>query len=194
MKKYLISIFCIILLGSFLPYIATGGDQDHPEIQDDIDDTDLPNLDIESAWFYEKNDEPEYLYTSLKIKELNPHANAVLTIRWSYNGKEYVSGLDTHKNRPDIFRSGDPQRATNRQWKAMPECTGIIDQETNIITWKIPKENIGNPEKGDMLTETRAAAVPGFPESFIYFILGRDYRDFAPSEQGVYGSSYTIQY
>ena len=193
MKKTIFSILCALLLTSFLPFIATAGDQENPEIQDELEDTDIPYLDIESAWFYESDDEPEYLYTSLKIRQFNPYANAVLSIRWSYNGKEYVSGLDTHKHKDDIFRSGDPQRATNRQWKAMPECTGIIDQEEHIITWKILKENIGNPEKGDLLTEARAAAVPGFPESFIYFILGRDYRDFAPSQQDVFGLDYVIQ-
>ena len=170
------------------------GDQDHPEIEDNLDDTPLKYLDIESAWFYEKNDEPDYLYISLKVGNLNQNANAVLSIRWIYNGKEYVSGLDTHKLKENMFRSGDPQRATYWQWKSMPICVGYLDQETDIITWKIQKDNIGNPQKRDILEETRAAAVPGFPLNIISFFTGNDYRDFAPDKQDSFGLDYTILY
>jgi len=141
-----------------------------------------------------KAEAPAYLYTALKVKSLDLKANACLSIRWSYNGKEYVSGFNTYKFQEYIFRSGDPKRATYWQWKNMPECVGTVDQNTNIITWKILKSNIGNPEKGDVLTNTRAAAVPSGFISFIYFFIGRDYRDFAPTEQGIYGLDYVIQY
>jgi hypothetical protein len=56
------------------------------------------------------------------------------------------------------------------------------------------KSNIGSPQKGDILTNTEASAVPGFPYSLIYFILGRDYRDFAPDPSSGYGENYTIIY
>jgi hypothetical protein len=76
----------------------------------------------------------------------------------------------------------------------MPECEGFINEEASIIIWKIQKSNIGNPKKGDILSNTRANAVPGFPLSFIYFFTGRDYRDFAPDIYGEYGLNYIIQY
>ena len=69
----------------------------------------------------------------------------------------------------------------------MPECFGLFDIDTDIITWKILKSNIGNPQKGDILTNTEASATPGFPMSFLYFFLGNDYRDFAPDTYGEYG-------
>jgi hypothetical protein len=76
----------------------------------------------------------------------------------------------------------------------MPECFGLFDMNNDIITWKILKENIGNPQMGDILTGTEASAVPGFPISFIYYILGKDYRDFAPNLSSDYGDDYTILY
>jgi hypothetical protein len=191
-------ILCIVICGLFITAIfplaihVSAGDQENPEIEDELDDTDIPSLDIESAWFYEKTGEPQFLYTALKVKLLDLKANACLSIRWSYDGKEYVSGLDTYKFQDYVFRSGDPKRASYWQWKNMPECEGTVNQSSNIITWKILKSNIGNPEKGDVLTNTRAAAVPGFPTSFIYFLIGKDVRDFAPNEQ--YGTEYIIQY
>jgi len=164
------------------------------EITDIIGDTNLGLLDIESAWFYEKQDEPEYLFTALKIKDLKESFNAVFSIRWMYNNEEYVSGLDTFFYREKVFRCGLPQRASYRQWKNMPECEGNLDLEKGIITWRILKSNIGNPVKGDIITKTRANAVPGFPISFLYFFTGRDYRDFAPDKFGEYGLNYIIQY
>ena len=76
------------------------------------------------------------------------------------------------------LRSGDPKRACHWQWIHMPECDGTADRTTNVITWKILKSNIGNPEQGDVLTNTRAAAVPSGYASFMYFFTGRDFRDF----------------
>lgn len=193
-KNILCIVICGFLITTLFPLTAlvSAGDEENPEIEDELNDTDLPSLDIESAWFYEKANEPEYLYTALKVKSLDLKANACLSIRWSYDGKDYVSGLDTYKFQDPIFRSGDPKRASYWQWMHMPQCEGIANQSTNIITWKILKSNIGSPGKGDILTDTRAAAVPSFPTSFIYFFIGRDVRDFAPNEQ--YGLDYVIQY
>jgi hypothetical protein len=106
----------------------------------------------------------------------------------------YVSGLSTYYYKDKEFRGGLRQRATYWQWKSMPECIGIFDQNTDIITWKMLKSNIGNPQKGDVLTNTEASAVAGFPLSFIYFFTGKDYRDFAPDNYGDYGQDYIIQY
>ena len=197
MKRKILGMFvCTLLIATILPITGTilAGDEEDPEIVDGTGDTDLGFLDIESAWFYEKTDEPDYLFTALKIKDLKETFNAVFSIRWTYNGVVYVSGLDTFYYRDKEFRSGIRQRATYRQWKSMPECIGIFDQNTDIITWKILKSNIGNPQRGNVLTNTEASAVPGFPLSFIYFFTGKDYRDFAPDNYGDYGQDYIIQY
>ena len=197
MKKKIICIFVLtLLITTILPITETviAGDEENPEIVDVTGDTDLGFLDIESAWFYEKADESDYLFTALKIKDLKEAFNAVLSIRWAYNDVVYVSGVSTYYYKDKEFRSGLRQRATYRQWKSMPECIGIFDQNTDIITWKILKSNIGNPQRGNVLTNTEASAVAGFPLSFISFFIGKDYRDFAPDDYGDYGQDYIIQY
>jgi hypothetical protein len=197
MKRKILGMFvCTLLITTILPITGTvfAGDEENPEIVDVTGDTDLGFLDIESAWFYEKADESDYLFTALKIKDLKEAFNAVFSIRWAYNDVVYVSGLSTYYYKDKEFRGGLRQRATYWQWKSMPECIGIFDQNTDIITWKMLKSNIGNPQKGDVLTNTEASAVAGFPLSFIYFFTGKDYRDFAPDNYGDYGQDYIIQY
>ena len=197
MKRKILGIFVLtLLITTILPITGTvfAGDEENPEIVDGTGDTDLGFLDIESAWFYEKADEPDYLFTALKIKDLKETFNAVFSIRWTYNGVVYVSGLSTYYYKDREFRGGLRQRATYWQWKSMPECIGVFDQNTDIITWKMLKSNIGNPQKGDVLTNTEASAVAGFPFSFIYFFTGKNYKDFAPDNYGDYGQDYIIQY
>jgi len=195
MKIKIVGLFvCMLLVTTILPITAMAGDPENPEIEDELNDTYMSSLDIVSAWFYEKADESEYLYTSLKVQSINLKANACLSIRWIYNGKEYVSGFDTYIFQDDVFRSGDRKTASHWQWIHMPECEGTADRTTNVITWKILKSNIGNPKQGDVLTNTRAAAVPSGYSSFIYLFTNRDYRDFAPNTQDEYGLNYVIQY
>jgi len=197
MKRKISDIFiCTLLIITIQPIIGTvlAGDEENPEIVDVTGDTDLGFLDIESAWFYEKEDEPDYLFTVLKIMDLKETFNAVFSIRWTYNGVVYVSGLETFFFRDKEFRSGLRQRATYWQWKNMPECIGVLDQNNDIITWKILKSNIGNPQKNDVFTNTESSAVAGFPLSFIYFFTGKDYRDFAPDAFNEYGKDYVIKY
>jgi hypothetical protein len=74
----------------------------------------------------------------------------------------------------------------------MPRCDGIFDIEDTVITWKIPKSNIGNPQPGEVLTKTKAYAVPGFPTSFLYYIFQYDFRDWAPNID--YGMNYIIKH
>ena len=197
MKKKIIGFFiCMLLIVTAMPITVTvlAGDEEDPEIIDVTGDTDLVFLDIESAWFYEVEDNPEYLFISLKIVDLKENFNAVFSIRWTYNDVIYVSGLDTFYYKDLEFRSGIRQRATYWQWKSMPECIGMFDQNEDIITWKILKSNIGNPKENDVLTNTEASAVSGFPLSFIYFFTGKEYRDFAPDAVDSYGRDYVIKY
>ena len=194
MKKITGIFICMQLLTIIFPLIVSAGDEINPEIVDNVGDTPLSLLDIESAWFYEIEDEPEYLFTSMKILYLKEKYNAVFSIRWSYDGNEYAAGLNTFTFRDKIFRSGQPKNANYWQWNQMPECDGILDIKEGTITWKIPKSSIGDPKAGDVLTNTKANAVPGFPLSFIYFLLQFDYRDFAPDNYDDYGLDYIIEY
>ena len=194
MNIKIIGIFvCVLLIANIVPVTVMAGDEENPEIIDELNDTDLDKLDINSVWFYEKLNDPEYLFISMKIENLNEKISAVFSVTWFYNDIKYVSGLDISFYREKVFRSGLYQRATHRQWLSMPECEGTYDVDTNIITWKILKENIGNPQKDGVLTKTRASAVLGFPLNFLLFLFV-DYRDFAPSIVTEYGKDYIINY
>jgi len=194
MSRRIIGIFfCVLLISNIIPVTVMAGDEENPEIIDELYDTDLSKLDINSVWFYEKINDSDYLFISMKIINLNEKINAIFSVTWFYNDIKYVSGLDVFFYREKVFRSGLYQRATHRQWLGMPECEGIYDVDNNIITWKILKENIGNPQKDGVLTKTRASAVLGFPLNLLLFLV-IDYRDFAPSVITEYGKDYIINY
>lgn len=193
-RKIITILVSMLFIASIFSMMVIAGDEENPEINDNIGDSDLIFLDIESVWFFEEQENPEYLYISMKMNDLKNNFSAVLSVRWTFNDIVYVAGLDTFYFRDNVFRSGLRQRASNWQWTNMPESIGLFDMDTNIITWKILKSNIGNPQKGDVLTKTEASAVPGFPISLLYFFSGKDYRDFAPDTYGEYGLDYIIKY
>ena len=62
MKKIITILIFMLLISSvlFTTCSVLAGDEENPEIVDEINDTDLLFLDIESAWFYEEITEPEY--------------------------------------------------------------------------------------------------------------------------------------
>ena len=72
----------------------------------------------------------------------------------------------------------------------MNECIGTFDEETDIVTWKVIKSNIGDPEPGDVLTEPWAWT--GLRHRFelltVIFFLGEIAKDYA------LGNDYIIQY
>ena len=67
MKKIICIFVCTLLITIILPIAVSAGDEQNPEIVDEIGDTPLSLLDIESAWFYENEEEPEFLFVSMKI-------------------------------------------------------------------------------------------------------------------------------
>jgi hypothetical protein len=194
MKKVVGIFVCMLLISTTISISVIAGDESDPEIVDDKGDTPLGLLDIESAWFYEEIDDPDNLFVAMKISNLKENYNAVFSIRWSFNNENYAAGVNTFYFKDTIFRCGLPKQANYWQWNRMPECVGIFDIENGVMTWKIPKNTIGNPQHGDVLTNTKANAVPGFPLSFLYFVLHLDYRDFAPNNVGEYGRDYIVQY
>jgi len=58
-------IFTIISMNVF------AGSEEDPEIIDEEEDDVQDNFNILSAWFYEKEEEPNYLYTALKLKNID---------------------------------------------------------------------------------------------------------------------------
>ena len=65
MKRKIIGIFVVMLLiAAILPITGTvfAGDEEDPEIEDEIKDTVWKHFDIVSAWFHENALEPDYLF------------------------------------------------------------------------------------------------------------------------------------
>ena len=74
MKIKLLSIFVCTLLFT-IPFSITvlAGSEEDPEIVDETDENVMKYLDIISAWFFEEENQPDYLFISLKLKEINPY-------------------------------------------------------------------------------------------------------------------------
>ena len=208
MKKKIVGIFiCTLLITTILPITGTilAGDEEDPEIVDEPDDDVFDYLDIISAWFYEKEGEPNYLFTALKMKEINPyHLKQHLTVHWEYNGIPCASGLHIGYGNPWFSYSA----GYGHGWwfkEHYQEITGEYNEETGIIICKIPKSIINNPQKGDVLENTYALAFERFGfigrmgfdrailRSIFFLISGKDLVDFAP-ESTDYGRDYVIQY
>ena len=153
-------------------------------------------MDITSAWFYEDVNEPDYLFAVVKIKDLDyTSLRAIYAIRWTFNGKHYGASCHTHSNGEfkwfaagQIFGLLDNWAYKKGLIKDISDCA--IDIETNVITLKIPKNLIGNPNPGDVLTETNAwTGLRFISEIFTYPFGGELAKD--PTS---YGSEYIIQY
>jgi hypothetical protein len=203
MKKCICIFVMALFLTTILPITVTAGDESDPEIVDGEDTAVFDYLDIISAWFYEKENEPDYLYTALKLKEINTlKFKQHLTVHWEHNGVECASSL--------VIGYGEPWYAFiagygHGFWfqEHYVEIEGNFDTETGIITCKIPKSIINNPQIGDVLTKTKALTFQRFGfigrlgfdrfwfSGLLSLITGKVPWDGAPYE---YGGDYIIQY
>jgi hypothetical protein len=205
MRNKIIGIFvCMLLITTILPITAIAGDEQNPEIQDTPENDVFPYLDIISAWFFEKSNEPGYLFTSLKLTEITGYRfKQHLTIGWEHNGIECAAGLFIGYGKPWFaFDAG-----YGHGWwfqEHYINISGEYNQSTGIFTCKIPKEVINNPKQGDVLTNTYALTFQRFGfigrlgfnriflPSLIYSIFKKSIRDIAPDTG--YGKDYIIQY
>jgi hypothetical protein len=185
MKRKMISIVAtLILLSTWYPFsgIIGAGDENNPEIIDGTGDTPFPFSDIHSAWFFENEVEPNYLYISLKFQSLWWKWRVERTVYWEFEGVSYTSyhKVWTIRNEDWLLIADD----------SFNDVTGIYDLETGVLTWKIPKSMIGDPQPGDLLTKLHAFG--GFEPSYLIgggLVL---FRDDAPDTG--FGSDYQIQY
>jgi len=202
-SKKLVIFVCMLFASTFFSVSGLAGSEEDPEIVDEPDEVVFDYLDIISAWFYEKAEKPDYLFTALKIKEISPyHLKQHLTFHWEHNGIECASGMTIGYGKPWF----DFSAGYGHGWwfqEHYQRIEGEYDEETGIIICKIPKSYINNPEKGDVLTNTKAVAFERFGfigrmgfdrffvSSLISLIFGKAPWDGAPYE---YGREYIIQY
>lgn len=195
MKKKIIGIcVCTLLIVTMLPITGMAGDPENPEIEDGRNDITGPfssfipsvffeDIDIISAWFFENDDQPEYLSVSLKVSKLKGCLFPTLYIvNWTYGGIEYSA---VH----GILWLGVLSSAmlTNGATGLYFPIYSSFDTNQNIITFIVPKDMIGNPRQGDVLTNTEALGVQALP---IVTII--EWEDRAPNDG--FGSDYTLQY
>ena len=159
MKKIKSLIIFIMLVLPILPFVASAGDEENPEIIDWERDLEglfgmlfprfFKHIDIISGWFYENSTEPNTLYIALKVKELEyKKLRTIYSIHWEYNGKPYATGIHTHSYGESLVAFTGCMEIGN---ETMYEIDVFFDLEKNIITWSVPKEYIGNPEPGEVL-------------------------------------------
>ena len=211
MKK-MCKIFLMMLVTFILSTsgVVIAGDEQNPEIIDEEDDIfgpliidpglfsrmktlgrlkDIENfdfLDIVSAWFYENADEPDFLYSAVKLKNLEfKDDRGIYAMHWMCNGIAYGVGVHTYSNGDyqGFFAGESPNGPFSK-------VGGSFDVQKGIVTFRFPKLLIGYPSKGDVLTETDAWTALRFkfePSTWPYG--GELAKDWAG-----YGKDYTIQY
>ncbi|MFE3845788.1 hypothetical protein ACFL1L_02875 [Thermoplasmatota archaeon] len=202
-------IFAILISMLFIFTILSvnvfAGSEEDPEITDEEEDDVQENFNIISAWFYEKEEEPDYLYTALKLKNIDTtKTKQHLVIIWEHEGVHCSAGLYIGYDE-DYWLSYQAGYGHGFWFQEhYQQIEGEFDEETGIITCKIPKNIINEPDKGDILTKTRASAFQRFGfigmlgfdrlfiRSLIFIITGKSANDFAPNDG--YGRDYIIQY
>jgi hypothetical protein len=220
MRKKMVGIFvCMLLIIIILPTTAMAGDENDPEITDNLNDqfgplVDYPTrvrtkialtllqmnsfdfIDIDSAWFYENEFEPNYLYAALKLKDLSVTSQrAIYTIHWKCNGVPYAVWSHLYNNGQNYSHSVGVDKRLNCHWH---DAKVTYDFNRSIVTFKIDKQDIGNPQPGDLLNRTFAwtALRFNYEPLTLLFSKGELVKDAAPflENNTGYGRNYIIQY
>jgi hypothetical protein len=207
MKKIINFFLCLIITSTFFTINLNANLNNDPEIKDETGDTLFRYVDILSVWFFENSDEPEYLYIKMEIRDLSRSwIGGLYQIEWTYNDVIYASFASIGymgSSIPKGLICGEYGRGTNNDLFNMKSCDGNIDIEMGLITWKIPKINIGNPDVGDILREPWSkscfSGIYGIMSFLRYIpILARDLAPTYTDEDGLsrfeYGREYIIKY
>jgi len=165
-KKIICFSICMLLIFTILPLNISAGDSENPEVEDRIFDVNLFGIilfplqplvkytDIVSAWFYEEQSESEFLYVSMKVRELQekPDLEAIYVVSWTYNNEGYSTSVHANPNGVTALYAGKNNKDGNDyvEWVI---CDGSFNIEQKIITWKVPKDKIGNPTMRTKLTD-----------------------------------------
>lgn len=203
-KKFFPIVVCMLFFALLFQTHAFAGDEENPEITDEVEEDIVDYLDIISAWFYEDAQQPDYLFIGLKVVEIDElPLKQKLTVHWEYNGIECAAGLAIGYGSPWFIHSAGWGHGFRWQ-EHYQRVEGTVNQEEGIITFKIPKGYIRDPQKGDILTNTYALTFQRFGflgrlgfsrvffRSFVEFMIGKRVADIGPNTG--YGSDYIIKY
>lgn len=210
MKKKLVGIFvCMTLL--ITVFQVTGivfAGENGPEIEDKSGDA-FGYLDIDSVWFEEDIDNPDYLFVSMKINKPSKYKlQQTFAVFWKYDGKQYACGLHLNfiPGPWEKYSAGEYDNNAPGGGPLYDDAEGSYSTDTGIITLKIRKDSIGNPQEGEILTETwsnafrrvgllgRLGFTRTYIDMFILNVFGNSMWDYAPDNLGEFGLDYIIQY
>jgi hypothetical protein len=193
-KKIIILSILVLLTTSFVTSPVIAGDENDPEIQDESGDTIWNHLDIISAWFYETPDEPEFLFISMEVNNINSvWMGAAYLVEFTSEKGRYASSAMLGSYVDVKWRCGDYSNGANTKISDLSACEGSFSRSVNTLTWKIPKSQVGNLKAGDVLTHTRADSCVTGKFFFLLPLRGLPgFHDIAPDEG--YGKEYTILY
>lgn len=179
MKKLIIIITSLLLLSNITVLYAIAGDIENPEFEDKIRDVKLFGIfplliqfnyvyvDVISAWIFELEENPDYLYMNLRIRDLRDNTDkydAIYVLSWTYNNIKYSASVHIFPEGPTSLKAG-PTDEEGNDYIDYVICDGNIDSNTEIITWIIPKDIIGNPTIGTKITNFIPHTHLRYPES-----------------------------
>jgi len=169
---------CSFLLFSVLSLNVIAGSEEDPEIQDRTRDVKIFGLfpfipqinfkyaDIVSAWIYEEQGNPDFIFMNLKImdlKDVTEKYDAIYVISWTYENIPYSASVHIFPQGPTSLLAGSSDEERN-DYIDFVVCDGAIDSVNDIITWKIPKTAIGNPSTGLKITNILPHTHLRYPE------------------------------
>jgi hypothetical protein len=211
MKKIVGILVCTLLITAILPVTVMAGDEENPEIVDETDDLfgifvknpkilnffkilkifnieSFDFMDITSAWFYENPDQQDCLYAAIKLKNLEfINQRTIYAMHWKFDGKNYAVGVHVHSNGEiQSFFAGQ----TFGRFGPYNNASGSFDLDDDILTFEIPKNIIGDPAPGDILTRTDAWTGLRFIYEPVTILLGGE----VAKDWAGYGTDYTIIY
>ncbi|MBW1814827.1 MAG: hypothetical protein JRJ39_14495 [Deltaproteobacteria bacterium] len=170
---------------------------DDPEITDEEGDTRFDYVDVVWASFYENPDEPEYLFAALKIANLQDAIGCVYAIHWDYNDAHYyVAFRNGVLFPPHEFKSWQCGfhwlRAAIDTWDDSLN-SGFFNLETGIITWRVHKNCLDDPQQGDVLTQSYVFTAQRISKLGL-IPLRNLFRSFSDSTDATESMEYIIQY
>lgn len=170
------------------------GDEENPEIEDETNDITGPltsvipsvlfeDIDIISAWFFETENQQDYLSISLKISNIKKcYFPTIYVVNWTFGGVRYSASYGIVWL--GLLSTG---LISNNSSETSTTVFSSINTDKDTITIVIPKDLIGTPHQGDVLTDTQALAIQTLP-----IISSIGWEDHAPNEG--YGRTYSIKY
>ena len=145
-------------------------------------------IDVMEAWFYEEPSDPDFLFVGLKISGLGPkYFHQIYTVKWKYDDVLYFASYHSmYFGDYQVAKGG--KYATLNMNSVSVECDYTL--EGGIINIKVPKEEIGNPQQGEILTKPYSWTALRFGAISFYNICV----DYAGYNEEEYGLDYTIRF